>query len=559
MKDSTAKTVGAFGTTSILTYAGLQYFAMQAAGQKNYLDHMRYTFRTFFDPSAQYFVDSFQSQFWPLKFFGVDGWLMAAGIGVAAGVAAHGLMSGKDKSEVKSYQIKQNRNETYRRGAKMLSSAQVAWDLKKSKEPVSPVVLGGVPITENAMTRHILIAGTTGSGKTVLFQNFLDAEERTARGFIIDNGYGLLQRYYSSRRGDAILNPLDQRCEDWSPFSELEGPEDATLIACSLIPERGEGPGSEWVSYAQALCSCLLRRLGETGMATNAEFYRLATSATVEELQPILAGTEAASMLDKGADKMFGGARGIMNVQLRGFDQLNPDAGADGFSIRKLVRDGRGWLFLPYLDSQRKYLKNLLASWADIAILAAMEKESKDRKFFVLDEFDSLGRIGSVRDDLLSKGRKYGAVALIGVQTLSQIRDRYGKDGAGAIMGNCSTWVAFKTPDVEMGEEISRRIGEQEIERKVESSSAGKTRGKNRTANEGQSIQNQIVKTRLVMPEEIRKLANCEGFLMTSEGQVCPIHLDFPAARAARAEGFTRKSGAVKFEEIATETEVGFE
>lgn len=559
MKDSIAKTIGASGAISILTYVGLQYFAMQQAGQKNYLDHMRYAFQSLWDPSAQALVDSFRVQFSELSFLSTDGLLIAAALGAAAGVAVWGLTSGKDKSEVKSYQIKQNRNEMYRRGAKMVSAAQVAWDLKKSKEPVSPVVLGGVTISENAMLRHFLVAGTTGSGKSVLFQNFLDAEERSARGFIIDNGYGLLQRYYSARRGDAILNPLDQRCEDWSPFAELDGPEDATSIACSLIPERGEGPGSEWVSYAQALCSCLLRRLGETGRATNSEFYRLATSASVEELQPILAGTEAGSMLDKGADKMFGGARGIMNVQLRGFDQLNPDAGKDGFSIRKLVRDSRGWLFLPYLDSQRKYLKNLIASWADISILAAMEKESKDRKFFVLDEFDSLGRIGSVRDDLLSKGRKYGAVALIGVQTLSQIRDRYGKDGAGAIMGNCSTWCAFKTPDVEMGEEISRRIGEQEIERKVESSSASKTRGKNRTANEGQSVQTQIVKSRLVMPEEIRTLANCEGFLMSAEGQICPIHLDFPAPRAARAEGFIRKSGAVKVEEITTETEVGFE
>lgn len=559
MKDSTATGIGIGGAISVLTYSGMQYFAMQQAGQKNYIDHLKYSLMSFWDPGTQAIVDSFRGQFSMLDFFGVEGVLLAAGWGAIAGFGAWKLASGKDKSEVKSYKIKQDRNETYRRGAKMVSAAQVTWDLKKAKEPVSPVVLGGVPITENAMTRHFLVAGTTGSGKSVLFQNFLDAEERTARGFIIDNGYGLLQRYYSSKRGDAILNPLDQRCEDWSPFAELEGPEDATLIACSLIPERGEGPGSEWVSYAQALCSCLLRRLGETGMATNSEFYRLATAASVEELQPILAGTEAAAMLDKGADRMFGGARGIMNVQLRGFDQLNPDAGKDGFSIRRLVRDSRGWLFLPYLDSQRKYLKNLLASWADISILAAMEKEAKDRKFFVLDEFDSLGRIGSVRDDLLSKGRKYGAVALIGVQTLSQIRDRYGKDGAGAIMGNCSTWVSFKTPDVEMGEEISRRIGEQEIERKVESSSAGKTRGRNRTANEGQSIQNQIVKSRLVMPEEIRKLENCEGFLMTAEGQICPIHLDFPAPRAARAEGFIRKSGAVRIEEKMIESEVGFE
>ena len=137
MKDSTAKGIGIGGAVSVLTYSGLQYFAMQQAGQKNYLDHLKYSLMSFWDPHAQAIVGSFRGQFALLDFFGAEGVLLAVGWGAVAGVGAWKLANGKDKSEVKSYKIKQNRNETYRRGAKMLSSAQVAWDLKKAKEPLS--------------------------------------------------------------------------------------------------------------------------------------------------------------------------------------------------------------------------------------------------------------------------------------------------------------------------------------------------------------------------------------------------------------------------------------
>jgi hypothetical protein len=553
MKDSTAKTIGAFGATSILTYGGLQYYAMQQAGQRNYLDHMRYTFLSFWDPSAQPIVDSFRVQIGELSFLSTDGLLIAAALGAAAGVAVWGKVSGKDKSKVESFKIKHNKNETHLRGAKMLSSEQVAWDVKKSKAALGPVVLGGVPLTQDSLYTHYFIAGTTGAGKSVLFFTFLDTEEKTARAFVVDNAAGFLKRYFNPGRGDIILNPLDARSAQWSPFAEINEIEDCAQIACSLVPDE-EGPNAAWAGYAQTFLKCLMQVLHESGSATNGEFYRLATKALPEELQALLGDTEAAPMLHKSAEKMFGSARAIASSHLRGFDSFDGHVGADGFSLKKFcteTAENKGWLFMPYQDGgQLQLLKGLISCWTDIAILAAMSKESKQRKYFVLDEFDSIGKVGSVRDTLLSKGRKYGATALIAVQTLSQVRERYGREGAAAILGNCGSWISFRTTDVEMSEEISKRIGEAEIERVTTNKSANKTRGKNRTASEGQTQQTQVVKTRLVMPEELRQLAKCEGFLMTSEGRVCPIHLDYPSARAARTDAFVRKSKMVERDNI---------
>jgi hypothetical protein len=366
MKDSSARGIGVGMSSCILTYIGEQYIIAQQVGQNNYLGHLKHTLQSFWNPSSKYFVDSFRNQFPALDLVGVEGVAIAGAWGIGLGLIAWILAVGRDKSNVKSFQIKRNKNETHLRGAKMMSAAQVAFDVKKSKEPLSSVVLSGVPLTAESLYRHIIVAGTTGAGKSVLFNIFLDSEERTARAFVVDNCGEFLKRYFNLGRGDIILNPLDTRSAQWSPFAEIGHVADCAQIACSLVPDE-EGTNAAWAGYAQTFLKCLLQVLYESGTGTNGEFYRLATKALPEELQALLSDTEAAPMLHKSAEKMFGSARAIAASHLRGFDSFDTRAGADGFSLKKFCSenergDNKGWLFMPYQDGgQLQLLKGLIS------------------------------------------------------------------------------------------------------------------------------------------------------------------------------------------------------
>jgi len=67
---------------------------------------------------------------------------------------------------------------------------------------------------------HFLLAGTTGSGKTVAIENLLDGiTARGDRAIICDPNGGYLSAF--ARDGDRLLNPFDTRSERWCVFNEF--------------------------------------------------------------------------------------------------------------------------------------------------------------------------------------------------------------------------------------------------------------------------------------------------------------------------------------------------
>ena len=86
---------------------------------------------------------------------------------------------------------------------------------------------------------HILIMGDTGTGKSTLIRRILQQiEERGETAIVYDPALDYTPEFYKPERGDAILNPLDQRMPYWSPGDELLHPAEALTLATSLFPDR---------------------------------------------------------------------------------------------------------------------------------------------------------------------------------------------------------------------------------------------------------------------------------------------------------------------------------
>lgn len=92
--------------------------------------------------------------------------------------------------------------------------------LVHQRQQASSLKIAGIPMLKDSECSHFLIHGTTGSGKSQLFYQFLDnIRAKGQRAIIYDKGCAFTERYYHPGK-DILLNPLDRRCPHWELWSE---------------------------------------------------------------------------------------------------------------------------------------------------------------------------------------------------------------------------------------------------------------------------------------------------------------------------------------------------
>ena len=137
------------------------------------------------------------------------------------------------------------------------------------------------------------------------------------------------------------------------------------------------------------------------------------------------------------------------------------------FSIVDFLQDDKkGNLYITWKEEQAESLKPLITAWADVIMgtILSLPPSSKRAIWVFLDELASLDALSSLTD-AVEKGRKHGLRIVAGLQTISQIRDIYGKDLAQTIMANMRNLVVLggSKSDAETAETMSKSLGEHEV------------------------------------------------------------------------------------------------
>jgi type IV conjugative transfer system coupling protein TraD len=418
--------------------------------------------------------------------------------------------------------------EKHERGAKIDSAAHIATLVKKEKKKAD-IVLGGVPIPVDTEPYHFMVAGATGSGKSVAIRTLLDhIKDRGDTAIIVDSGGEFLTRYYN-KDTDYILNPFDDRCVSWSPTTELEGPWDAESLAKSIVP-NGTADMKEWNGYAQTFLTAVLQKLFEQRRTSLRDLLWTVQAASIEELKPLLSGTPAAAQLQN--DKTFGSIRTIASNYLSAYNYLAD--GESDFSVAKFIREKKdSFLYLTYRDDQLDSLRNLLSCVLDVAArtILSLPPDANRRVWLVIDEFASIGKVQSI-EAVATKARKCGGCLVIGVQSVSQLIDRYGENSAQSILACLSTWLVLRCTDPETAEYMSQYLGDAQVKKATEGKSSSDS-GDSRSWNEQSSNQ------RVVMASEVQQLPNLKGFLkLAGHYPVCDVKLTFPPQYDAATDNF---------------------
>jgi len=408
--------------------------------------------------------------------------LVGFGAGMALAVALTWLLVQLYSSPFTGQSFKR-----FLRGTRIVSVDKLK---RLTREKNRQVFVGEVPVPTAVETTHILVGGSTGTGKSVVIRGLVySGLLRRDRFVICDPNGDLVSKFY--REGDRILNPYDTRSEGWSFYNEIRNDYDYKRYALSIVPRGKSAEEEEWCSFGRLLLAECAKKLAMNGNPSVRDLFHWCTIAEPAVLKDFLADTAAESLF-VGADKALASARFILADKLP--EHLEMPTGT--FSIRRFLEDDQnGNLFLTWREDMAVSLRPLISAWVDVVCTSILSlPENNNRRIWLsLDELASLEKLASLQD-FLTKGRKHGGRAIAGLQTVSQLDDLYGTKEAQTLRACFRSLVVLggANSDPETAEEMSKAVGEHEVIREDKSISTRNPNLRYRTDRE-----------RVVLPSEI--------------------------------------------------------
>ena len=345
--------------------------------------------------------------------------------------------------------------------------------LTKRASNTASLHIATVPIPTPFECRHFALLGTTGSGKTTVLRQMLDAiEARGEPALVYDTSGEFIAHYYRPERGDVILNPFDARSAYWSPFAEIAHPADADRIAHQLVSATGKEDDDVWLETARILVANILRLLWREGKTTLPALVDALQLKTKDELKIWLAGTSSARTFEDDADRASASVLFMLAKASNLLQFLVAEPGNGGvFAFRDFianadnVKGAKPWIFVPRKEDYFEAMKPLMACWLECAASAALglAPSPARRMWFMLDELADLPLVDNLTR-LLPEGRKFGAGVVLTFQSIGQMHARYGRDSAEALLGCCNTKLYLQLVDRDTREWASKTIGDVEVE-----------------------------------------------------------------------------------------------
>ncbi|WP_067105110.1 type IV secretion system DNA-binding domain-containing protein [Sphingopyxis granuli] len=383
-----------------------------------------------------------------------------------------------------------------------------------------PYTLAGIPFPHRTEQSHVMLIGTTGSGKTTELRSLVtQMRERQDTAVIFDLTGAYVEAFYNPAC-DTILNPMDVRCPAWSIFNDCRSHSEFTAAAAALIPSDGGSSEPFWALAARTLFIEMCIRLQERGQTSNLALSENLMTADLKRVHRFLANTIADPLTAPEAARMAESIRAVFNTNAQALRFL-PDEGAP-FSIRDWITDEKkpgSILFVTsnYVDLPMN--RALLTLWMDLAInrLMTLPRTRSLRTWFMFDELGALHKLPAIENGLQT-ARAFGGAMILGIHSFEKLVEVYGEQGARNLASLARTKLILATADLDTAEQCARYIGNREVRQMDEAYSYGY----NNTRDASTLTPRKQVEP-LVIADDITNLPSMHGFAKFPDG--------FPAAR----------------------------
>jgi type IV conjugative transfer system coupling protein TraD len=379
----------------------------------------------------------------------------------------------------------------------------------------NPYNLASVPFPWRSEQSHVMLVGTTGTGKTTQMLDLIaQMRQRKDRAIVFDLTGAYTSAFYDPET-DIILNPMDKRCPTWSIFFEGRSHADFTGMAAALMPIDGGASEPFWNLAARTLFVETCMKLVAKGMASNRALATALMMADLKSVHKLLANTVADPLTAPEAARMAESIRAVYNTNaqaLRFLPEDNPP-----FSITEWIGGKQkpgSILFITSSHNDLTLNRALLTLWMNLAVHSLMRlPRTRDlRTWFFFDEVHALHRLPAIEDGLQT-ARGFGGAFILGIHSFAKLAETYGREGAINLTSLARTKLILATADRETAEHCSDYIGQREVRMMDEAYSYGYS-----NIRDAATITPRSEIQPLVIPDDIMKLPSLRGFLVYPEG-----------------------------------------
>jgi type IV secretory pathway TraG/TraD family ATPase VirD4 len=310
--------------------------------------------------------------------------------------------------------------------------------------------------TWEQLSRHMLLVGATGSGKTTCFYHHLMLSTR-------------LPWIYQDQKGDLPLRDrfpdrpvwgLDtQHCRSrsgvWNPMEEVRGPGDVEAMAALLFPDKGDV--NDWVVRTarmlfEAMCKCKRWRFDSIQ-----QYVYMLEHVPLDQIIAELPAGYATTFADTRARGHYLGE--VLNV-LRPWINVSRISsvtyGRSTVTLDDFIRRG-GYI----VCNEDKHLRQPVTLFWGMLLHRLRNRPSDEAHplLLLMDEFGDAGRIPNMAQ-ALALYRSKGVGIIAGIQSLSLLESVYGAVEWKAIRDGFGTHVILTrhiTPALQM--ELTQQLG----------------------------------------------------------------------------------------------------
>lgn len=378
--------------------------------------------------------------------------------------------------------------------------------------------LSGVPIPPFQECSGVALLGSMGVGKSTTYRSLLlQLRKHKCKALVYDISGEFVRRFY--RPGyDIILNPFDKRSASWDVWSEGKNEIAYDRIAQAAIPPDSKADPF-WTKAPQLVLASLIDKVARSSLnPTMADLMHLILHVPDEYMAKIVAGTDAASILNMNVEKLAGSIRSIISTNVRAFKFMH--ARGEAFSFKQWAReDSDRCVFITVRDDLKATMTSLTSVWIEMAlsaILSAETNEVKGTPYYriatLVDELATLNAIPSLMN-YVTTCRKFGGFPVFGIQSNSQGSALYGKEQFTTFTDSIGAMMAFRTNGADGAQWASQQLGKREQEQTTENANYGAA-----TVRDGISVNKQRKSEEVIMSGEIMQLPDYMCYLRLGRG-----------------------------------------